>query len=211
MAAVVVFGALAVTRGLSPILAALDVGSAFLVLALTVTAAASSCHNHLSPAGSVRPSFGEPHARLGLWTLGGVYAVLITGVLVARSGSIVRCVGWPLYGSGAALADMHDWLQMVRSIFAAGVTLLAVAVVVRAVRSRRLSVTARRLAAGMGAFFLVETLIGLFMTARGLNGVLLLVYAPAMVAVFALLAGFTVLSGLEASAPETVSPQRPWL
>jgi heme A synthase len=127
-----------------------------------------------------------------------VFAVLVTGVLVARSGSIVRCLGWPLYGSGSVLADAHDWWQMVRAIFAGGVSLLALAV--QAWHTRRAYPPIPAVATAMAALFFVETIVGAIMAVRGLAEGLLLVYVPIMAAVYALLVVLAVLAGLPSPA-----------
>lgn len=94
--AVIVFGALVVLRGLPRGLAALDLGSALTVLALMVTATvAAAAHRHRP---FDRLAWRTPPAWLSLAALVAVLAVLVSGVLVAESGSVVRCLGWPQYG-----------------------------------------------------------------------------------------------------------------
>jgi heme A synthase len=221
--AVVGFGATLILRGLSPLGAVLDISSALTALGLTVVAAVSALQPQATPA---RPSFHTPFARLVLAALAGVFVVLASAVLVARSGSVVRCLGWPLYGSGAALADVKDWLQMGRAILGGLVSLLLLAVVVQSWRLGRAGARRSRGRAGaqrsrgragawrsqgglpipavataMGLLFLVETGLGLFMALRGLNDVLLLLYVPIMAATYVLLVALAMLAGLLSAAP----------
>jgi cytochrome c oxidase assembly protein subunit 15 len=98
--AVVVFGALAVLRGLARGVAAVDLSSALMVLTLMVTATVVAFYHRDKPAQVDRLSFGTPFARLSLGTLVMLFVVLVSGVLVADQGSMARCLGWPLYGAG---------------------------------------------------------------------------------------------------------------
>jgi len=93
--AVVVFGAFAVLTGLPPMVAAIDVGSALLVLALLLTAWGVARARRIDPARPDRLAFSGPFARLALAALASVYLVLVSGVLVADVGSLARCLGWP--------------------------------------------------------------------------------------------------------------------
>lgn len=144
--AVIVFGALVVLRGLSRGAAALDLGSALTVLALLVTASVVAGAHRRGPAVPDRLSWSTPLARLSLAALGAVFAVLVSGVLVAAPGSVVRCLGWPQI-AGA------DGPHLLRAILAAVAALLVLATVAWAVgRRAELAV----LAAGVGVVLVAE-------------------------------------------------------
>jgi cytochrome c oxidase assembly protein subunit 15 len=213
MGAVVVFGAFAVLTGLSPLAAVMDISSALLALALMVTAAVVVFRHRAGASLPARPSFNTPFGRLALATLVGTFVVLATAVLVSRSGSVVRCLGWPLYGSGSALADAHDWSQMVRSIVAGVVSLLALATVVQAWRTQRANPPIPAVATLSGALFVAETVIGLVMAARGYSEGLLLAYVPIMAGAYASLVAVAVLAALAvpfpAARPEAAPKQTP--
>jgi cytochrome c oxidase assembly protein subunit 15 len=201
--AVVIFGALVVLRGLPPGLAAVDLGSALMVLALMLTATVVAFARHADPTLPDRLSFHGSFARLTLWTLVVVFIVLVSGVLVARSGSLVRCLGWPLFSGRLVPADAHDWLKTARLFIAGLATILLIAVIVQAWRLRPRHGTIRRTAMAVGILFLVELLVGMLMLARGYSVPLLVIYVAAAAALWALLVVLAVLAGLPpATLPE---------
>ena len=94
--AVIAFGATAVLRGLRPEIAAIDLGSALMVLALMLIATVAAFARYQQPTLPDQLLFRSAFARLTLWALVAVFVVLVSGVLVADSGSLARCLGWPL-------------------------------------------------------------------------------------------------------------------
>ena len=127
--AVIIFGALVVLQGLSPGLAAVDLGSALMVLALALTATVVAFARHADPTLPERLLFHSAFAKLTLWTLVAVFMVLVSGVLVAKSGSLVRCLGWPLYGGQLVPVDVHGWLRAARLLLATAAGMLLIAVI----------------------------------------------------------------------------------
>ncbi len=194
--AVIVFGAFAVLRGLSPGIAAVDLGLALLVLALMLTASVVAFSRHDNPALPDRLSFRSSFARLTLWTLVAVFIVLVSGVLVADSGSIVRCLGWPLYSGRLVPVDLHGWLQMGRHLIAGVASVLVVAVVVQAWRTQRRQAAILRAATVVGVLFLTETIVGALMLTGGFTVFLLVIYVATAAALWALLVVLVVLAGL---------------
>jgi cytochrome c oxidase assembly protein subunit 15 len=206
--AVVVFGAMAVLRGLEPGLAALDLGSALIVLGLMAggTAAAFFLHDH--PAHDGRPSFRTPFAQLTLWTAISVYLVLVSAVLVAASGSLARCLGWPLYSNVWPTVDSMSWLAVTRRVVGGATSLMILVLVVQAWRTQRRETLIPYVATAMGALFLAETLLGAFMASQGASDPLLVLYVALAAATWSLLAVLVVLSGLAAplTAAERAAP-----
>ncbi|HSR30112.1 MAG TPA: COX15/CtaA family protein, partial [Anaerolineae bacterium] len=78
LVAVIVLGAMVVLRGLAPGLAALDLGSALLVLALMVSATVVAFARRSKPDLSDRLFFHSVTAKLTLWTLVTVFLVLVS-------------------------------------------------------------------------------------------------------------------------------------
>lgn len=195
--AVSVFGAFAVLTGLSPGMAALDLGSALLVLALVVTAAVTAAARHANPARIDRLSTRTPISRLAVWTLAGLFVVLVSGVLVAESNAIVRCLGWPFgySGSGSELsADTVPWPQLLRNLVAGVTSILTIVLVVQVWRTQRGRPALVRTATAVGFSFLVEMAVGAFMLVRGASSFLLVTYVAAAVAHWALLTALTILA-----------------
>ncbi|MGB6849792.1 MAG: COX15/CtaA family protein, partial [Thermoanaerobaculia bacterium] len=199
--AVVAFGAIAVLRGLEPGLAALDLGSALMVLALVLTATVVAFSRHGNPGLPDRLSFRSPYAKLTLWTLVTVFIVLVSGVLVAASGSVVRCLGWPLYGGRLIPVDVRSWLQLARRLLAVPASILVIAVVVRAWREQRLQGAIRITATAVGVLFVIETLVGALMLVYGLAVPLQVLYVATAAAFWALLVALVVLASLASPTP----------
>ena len=195
--AVIVFGAFAVLTGLPPAVAALDLGSALIVLALMIgtTVIAFACRNNPALANSF--SLRSPFARLTLWTSGAVFFVLVSAVLVAASGSLVRCLGWPLYfDEPLVLNDLRGWLLLARRVVAGIATLLMVVIVVQAWRTQREKAGIMRVTSLAVVLFLIESVAGVFILANGFVPFLLVIYVAAAAALWAALAALTVMTGL---------------
>jgi len=132
------FGAASVYWGLSRGAAAADLGAALLTLALVVTAAVTVALAQGKVAGGVRDARNLAFARLVRATLATVFVVLVSGVLVAPSGSIVRCIGWP--GVQLLLAPSAEplhWPQLARLGLALVADLLVLMLTLRAWRTQR--------------------------------------------------------------------------
>ncbi len=135
MLIVVGFGAAGVFWGLSRGWAAADLGTALLTLAFMVTAATLVRTRSQESPGDGRLTLRDPFTRLALAATAAVYAVLVSGVLVARPGSVVRCLGWPSWPGLRAPTDAFDWLALARLGLAAVAALLVVVTALRAWRS----------------------------------------------------------------------------
>lgn len=204
--AVIVFGAMVVLRGLEPGLAALDLGSALMVLALMVTAAVAAASRHENPNLLDKLFFDCALAKLALGTLVAVFIVLVSGVLVAESGSVVRCLGWPLYGGQLDLGNVCAWFQQARRLFGGLAGLLLIAVVVQAWRLGPGERVIRRTAAALGLLFLAQTVVGVLILVTGFSALLYTAYAAAAAALWSLLVVMVVLAGLASSGSARESP-----
>lgn len=133
LVAVVIFGAVAVLRGLPLWAAAIDVGSALLVLALLVVASAAVRRS--AQAGFTdRWSLQSGLARWSALAAAGVFIVLVSGVLVAAPGSTVRCLGCVVPSTAADAAGGRGTAQLVRLLLAVAT---AVVIALIADRARR--------------------------------------------------------------------------
>jgi cytochrome c oxidase assembly protein subunit 15 len=190
--AVVVFGAIAVLRGLPRGWAAVDLGSALIVLALMTAATTAAFARRADPG--LRDRLLVRDARLALAASSGVFVVLVSGILVAGKGSLTRCLGWPMWGIMSN--DLPGWPQGVRLLVAGAAAVLISAAIVQAWQLQGRRVVLRRVAAATGALFLAEMAAGGIMLAGGFTIALLAIYAAAAVGLWALLIALTVLSGL---------------
>jgi cytochrome c oxidase assembly protein subunit 15 len=198
--AVVVFGALAVLRGLARGVAAVDLSSALIVLTLMVTATVVACYHRDHPARADRLAFRTPFARLSLATLVMLFALLVSGILVADKGSMARCLGWPLYTGASARVDLLDWLQMGRRMLGGLTSIMAVAVLVQAWRTQRRHAFIVFIATVIAILFLAETLVGTLIATGDVPIWVLMVYVAMAVAAWAALVALVVLAGLASSA-----------
>jgi heme A synthase len=199
--AVVVFGAFAVLTGLPPIIAAIDVGSALMVLALVLTTWAVARTRRDDPALPDRLTFRAPFARLTLSALTAVFLVLVSGTLVADVGSIARCVGWPIYGAVAGAAEVGRILPPVRRALGITAAVLIVAVAIQAWRLHRRHVAIVRSAVVLAMALVVEASIGTLMAARGFTLIYGVGYAAAAAGIWASLVVLAVLAAMAPDGP----------
>ncbi len=202
--AVVVFGAFAVLTGLARGVAALDLGSALIVLTLMTTATTAAFARRNNPALPDRLSTGTRFASLGLATVIAVYAVYVGGILVAGSGSLTRCLSWPIWR--VLPVDLPGWPQVVRLGVSIAAALLVIALIVTALRENRPG-SAPRAAWVAALAFALEMVVGAAMMLSGASPFLAVVYVAAAVLLWCMLVNLAVLAGLAAAAQATVRPQ----
>lgn len=158
--AVAIFGAYAVLTGLPPILAAIDLGSALLVLAI-MAATASVAFLRASHGDAAHPSLRNPLARVAGTTLAAVYAVFIAGVLAAQ-GTVIRCLGGPMsFGSEAT------WQLALRQVLAMMVAGLVLMLLLFAFNETAVDRTTRRWAVAFAALYVVEVALVFSMMRAG--------------------------------------------
>jgi cytochrome c oxidase assembly protein subunit 15 len=192
LVAVIIFGAMVVLRGLSPGLAALDLGSALIVLALVLAATVMASAFHDNPARPDRLSWDSTFARLTLWTLVAVFVVVVSGVLVATSGSVVRCLSWPQYGGPLELTTGRGWLDLARRLLAGATSILVMLVVVLGWREPG---AVRRTAMATGLLFVAELVLGALLVVVGATNYLQVVYVALAAAFWTSLVVLVVLVG----------------
>jgi cytochrome c oxidase assembly protein subunit 15 len=198
-------GAMGVVDGLSPGLAALDLGSALLVLALMVVATTVAVVRHRHPDVPDRLQFKGLPARWAPWSLVAVFVVLVSAVLVAASGSVVRCMSWPLFASDLRVEDGRGWALLVRQFLAVGATGLVAAVLVGSWRRQPRWGGLQWVTALAGILLLIELVLVLVLSLSGYSLVLQLAFSVTAAGLWASLVVVTVLLGLPfpvAAVPE---------
>jgi cytochrome c oxidase assembly protein subunit 15 len=198
--AVVAFGAIAVLRGLPPWAAALDLGSALMVLALMLTSTIVAFSRPDNP----RLSFSSAVVRLALVAAAGVFAVFVGGVLVADDGSTVRCLGCLGVRPGPEAGGFVRWLQFGRdAIF--GVAAVSIAVLLIAVWRTELSdAPVRRSAIAAAVLGFAQIAIGALVMMGGATIPLLVASVATGVALWVSLVALVVFGSL-ASQPARCS------
>lgn len=164
-----VFGMTIVLFGLPVLLGLLDVAAALVALCLITFAAVRVQH----------PGRTDGLGRLGWATAAVVIAVYLLGIVVAGDGSLVRCLGWPVWR--IVDGDLHPPLQWAR-LGLGGVAAALVAVVV--LGSLRRPVL-RRSGAVLGVAWLAELALGQVIVTQFTGGHREIVAA----AVYSMLAG----------------------
>jgi heme a synthase len=192
------FGAVAVLHGLTPGLAAVDLGLALIVLALVLTATVMAFAHRANPSLAGGLSDRHAFARLTFWTLGAIYLVLVSGVLVAGKGSLTRCLGWPMWRE--LTMDLPGWPQGVRRLLASVASLLIFAVVVQAWRTQRRQKGILVVATAIGLLLLVEITLSVLMLVVKVTIFVLVIYVATAAALWAMMVVLAVMAGLASAS-----------
>jgi heme a synthase len=190
------FGALAVLRGLSPALAAIDVGSALLVVAFMFTAAVIARARQTPPTPPDQLVYRGPLAWMALAAMIAVYFVIVSGMFTAGPGSRTQCLGGPLFGASLALAQGAEALQGVRRVVAGLAALLVVGSAVQAWRTLPRNSPVVIAATVAGVLFAVEIVIAWLMVTAGFVIWLLVPTVVVAAALWAALVVLVILVGL---------------
>ena len=210
---VIVLGALTVLRGIPPWAAALDIGSALLVLALLLTASVVASAGPGAPHVAERLSLRGEYTGLALCAAAAFYTVLVSGVLAAEPGSLVRCLGCLVPGGWSAPLAAHGSIQLGREALAGVTSILIVALVVQVRRVQRGAAAIRRTATAAGALLLLQVTVGTVMAVRGVTIVLLVMSVATAVALWSSLVVLLVLSAVagDALVPDLPAARSPRL
>lgn len=149
-----VFGMTIVLFGLPVLLGVLDVAAALVALCLITFAAVRLDH----------PGRTDGLGRLAWATSATVIVVHLLGIVVAGAGSLVRCLGWPVWR--IVDGDLYPPLQWVRLGLGAVAAVGMAVVVVRASRRPAL----RRVASVLGALWLAELVLGQLLVTQFTGG-----------------------------------------
>ena len=195
------FGAQVVLRGLAPGWAAVDVGSALLVVALMIASAVVASARKINPQLPDRLSFKGFFARLVLITTAVVYIVLVSGILVASKSSITACLGWPIYNLQLFQSDGHGVGNALRWILSLAAIVGLIAVPLVGWRNRLERPTLFKHAAWLGAVTILEALVQVLLLIFGHPVSLLIVYTITAAIFWALLVSLLVRAGLDVAHP----------
>jgi heme a synthase len=200
------FGAQVVLRGLAPGWAAVDVGSALLVVALMVAAAVTASCRYKNPSIPDRLSFKSPFSKLILVETTVVYIVLVGGILVAGKSSVTACLGWPIYSLQLFQADAHAAGNTIRwALSIAGIVLL-IPVLVLSWRKKQRQPAVYYIAICLGIAALLEAFIQVLLLLFNHPISLLIAYTITAAVFWALLVALLVRVGLEEAGYEPAFP-----
>ena len=202
LAVEIVLGAITVLTELPPEIVAVHLGTALVVFALMLTATVVAFARQHDPAQPDRLAFRTSFARLTVWTLAAIFVVLISGALVAGSGSTAGCLGWPLCSGRLIPTDLHGWIHMTHRLIVGAASILVVIVTVQAWRTQRRQTAILPAATVMGVLFFAQALVGALKTTKGFTPFLLALHVATAAAVWAALVVLVVLVGLAGRTAE---------
>jgi heme a synthase len=191
------FGAQVVLHGLSPGWAAVDVGSALLVVALMITAALVASARIKNPRLPDSLSFKDQFSSLVLAATVLIYIILVSGILVAGKNSITACLGWPLFSLRLFQADGHFVGNALRWIMSFAAITLLIAIFLLARRNRLERPGLFKLAAWLGVIALLEATVQVFLLVLGHQILILIVYTVTAALFWALLVSLLVKASLD--------------
>ena len=194
------FGAMVVLRGITPGWAAVDLGSALLVVALMVTSCviAHARKNHPTMADQIK--FNNPFAKLVLATVAVAYGVLLSGVLVAGKNSITACLGWPIYSPQLIQTNSHGVGNIFRLTLSAIGIFLIMMMLMQIWRNRLIMPAVFRIARWVLAVFVLEILIQVLLVAIGFEISLLVAYTVTAAIFWSLLVALGISTGIDLSS-----------
>jgi cytochrome c oxidase assembly protein subunit 15 len=195
------FGAQVVLRGLSPGWAAVDVGSALLVVALMSATAVVASASRESSSQMFHLKYKSPFSRLVVTATLVVYLVLVSGVLVAGKNSVTGCLGWPIYSGQLAQMDAHNLGEIARQVVSLIGIVLILFVLFYAWRNKNDYRKVFPLVKWVGLAFLLEMLIQIMILIFGHQVGFLVAYTVTMAVLWGLLAALMVRVGLEETRP----------
>lgn len=190
------FGAQVVLQGLAPGWAAVDVGSALLVVALMVSTATIASFRINQPAQADRLVYNTTFGKLISAATAMVYIVMVSGILVAGKGSITGCLGWPIYSWSLLQSDGHLIGNLVRLVLsAAGIMIILIALII-AWRDRKKHPAIFSIARWLSLALVLEVIFQGLLLVFGLLQPLLIVYTVVAAVLWALLVALMVRTGL---------------
>jgi len=191
------FGAQVVLHGLSPGWAAVDVGSALLVVALMTATAVVASASREPASQTIHLKYKNPFSRLVVAAALVVYLVLVSGILVAGKNSVTGCLGWPIYSEQLAQMDAHNLGEAARQVVSIVGIVLILLVLFFAWRKKNDYRKIFPLVHWVGLAFLLEMLIQIMIIIFGHQVGFLVAYTVTMAVLWGLLAALTVRVGLE--------------
>ncbi len=202
LAVVSTVGALVVLGSVSPIVAAVDVASALMVLALMVTMVQVGLYLLRHPQGTIRLGFRDPFSKLALSATAVLYVVLLSGLSVGIP-SPANCLGLPLWNHALSLAGHGSWLRTGHFLLSNVAVVLVFLVAITSWTQSRLQTPRRFLATA--AFLLLITSIGAseLAAAHGFPWSLMAIRVSTATLLWAALTALVVHEGLQAALPET--------
>ena len=198
----ITLGAITVLHELPPEIVAIHLGVALTVLAFMLIATVNAFARRQNTALPDRLSYRTPFARLTLWTLAAIFIVLVSGAIVAGSGSTAACTGWPLCNGMLFPVNLQQWIHMTHRFIVGLSSLMVLAVVVQAWRRQRSQTTILPAATVMALLYAAQAMVGALNTTQGFPVFLLALHVATAAAVWASAVVLVIVTGLAGRSPE---------
>lgn len=190
-------GGIVVLLETPPDLVALHMGNALLIQAAIILPAVVAHQMVTRPGIALKLAFQGSFARLTLWTLVVIFAVLVTGAIVVGTRSTFACLGWPLCSGQLIPSQLHAWIQMGHRALVAVAAVMVVAVTLKARRLKAVSSRTIRLTANLAAgLFFTQVIIGALKVNLIFPTVLMGMHVAVAAAVWAALIALAVMVGM---------------
>jgi heme A synthase len=203
LAVVSTIGALVVLGSVSPVIAAVDLASALMVLTLMVTTALVARFTLRHPDSTIRLTFRDMFSRLVLGSGLVLYVVLFTGLSVGNPAP-ANCLGLPLCGCSPLATGKGEWLPTAHILLSITASLLVASVVLLAWIKRHTDKLQQFLATGAGALLVTSLVAGELAAAVGFPWPLMAIRVCAITLFWT---AFTALIVREGLRPAVVSQQ----
>ncbi len=190
-------GAVTVLTQTPPVIVAVHLGVALTILALLLIATTSAFRVTQGLPLPERLKYQDSFARLAVWTMGGIFIVLLSGVFVAGSEATKACVGWPLCNGALFPSDALGWIQMIHRFIVAAESVLILILFIQAWRRQRARVAVFPAAAVMTVLFFAQAYVGALNTTQGFPTFLLALHVATAAATWAAIVVLVALTGEE--------------
>lgn len=139
---------------------ALHLGVSLLIFGLVVLLAVKAFYLSQSPGRSLQLGIGSAFGRHSLFTIGLVFALLISGVILSRVHLSNSCINWMFCDGAVIPRDAIGWLSLIHrlTVLSAGISLAAL--LVRAWRSQRTQTVVIVATTAAAVLFFAQALLG---------------------------------------------------
>jgi heme o synthase len=190
-----------------PWLTALHLGLSLIILALLLLATVVAFYRTENPERDLRPAFRSPFARLSLAAIGMLFMLLVSGVVLAGSGSTQACTSWPFCGGYFVGTTPAQWINSFHRLVVAFSTLMMGGLFLLAWRTQRSQVPIIVVTTAATVLFVSQALLGAKLVS-GFPGYLLVLHQATAVAVWAALAVQVACVGIAARSSEEERAER---
>lgn len=131
-----ILGQFVVHSGDQPLLVAVHLGNALLILALITMATVNAFVISFDSQQPDRLKYQSPYSKLSLTVLALIFVVLVSGALVSSANASFDCTGWPLC-SGRLPDTTYGWVNLSHRIVVGITTIIILWMLNKAWRSQR--------------------------------------------------------------------------